>query len=88
MRAFRPKLAVMATPELAEQLAQRLGNLPVEVRSRQGRPAGCCHHGGGGYGDHRPWWAWWVWSPPWLPYKGESGLALPTKKPWYAPESW
>ncbi len=32
-RAFRPKLAVMATPELAEQLAQRLGNLPVEVRS-------------------------------------------------------
>ena len=20
---------------------------------RQGRPAGCCHHGGGGYGDHR-----------------------------------
>ena len=32
-RDFRPKLAVMATPELAEQLAQRLGNLPVEVRS-------------------------------------------------------
>lgn len=26
-RDFRPKLAVMATPELAEQLAQRLGNL-------------------------------------------------------------
>lgn len=35
-RAFRPKLAVMATPELAGHGpigAQRLGNLPVEVRS-------------------------------------------------------
>ena len=39
-RDFRPKLAVMATPELAEQLAQRLGNLPVEVRSgKEGQSA-------------------------------------------------
>ena len=31
-RAFRPKLAVMATQELAEQLAQRLADLPIEIR--------------------------------------------------------
>lgn len=31
-RAFRPKLAVMATQELAEQLVQRLADLPIEIR--------------------------------------------------------
>ena len=31
-RAFRPKLAVMATQERAEQLAQRLADLPIEIR--------------------------------------------------------
>ena len=32
-RAFRPKLAVMATPELAEELARRLRDLPIQIQS-------------------------------------------------------
>ena len=31
-RAFRPKLAVMATPELAEELARRLRDLPIQIQ--------------------------------------------------------
>ncbi len=36
-RDFRPKLAVMATPDAARELEGRLGNLPVEVRSGKRR---------------------------------------------------
>ena len=32
-RVFRPKLAVMATPELAEELARRLRDLPIQIQS-------------------------------------------------------
>ncbi len=32
-RAFRPKLAVMATPELARELARRLRDLPIQIQS-------------------------------------------------------
>ncbi len=34
-RAFCPKLAVMATPELAEELARRLRDLPIQIQSGQ-----------------------------------------------------
>ena len=82
-RAFRPKLAVMATPELAEELARRLRDLPIQIQSGQEgllaaatlAEADTVITAGGG-------------NPPWPPFRLVSGSAWPIRRPWCAPGSW
>ena len=88
-RDFRPKLAVMATPELASSWPSGWGTCRWEspVPAREG-PAGCCLPWRGGYVDHRRGGYGGSGAHPWRPSKGESGLALPTRNPGMRRGSW